>query len=858
MKIFKHIYIIYSFLHIALSATLAMASVEQATAQSRIRITEPMLMHEERITPLPADGSTVSERKVSFQWPTADNAPFRYRLRYSQDSHLATACTERETFWPMYNPDTDLAPGMWYWRYGYVSEDGSVKWSDINSFKVVQLSPTHFCPPPFSSVVEGLPDSHPRILTTRDTWNSFALNTKGRPERKWYIDKAQKVMRKPMKSTADIATSKLSKLTNAVQRKAYLTRESRRIIDGEESGCNALVFAYLLTRDVSYAHEATRRIITMVDWDKDVNVKGDFNDASLLSLCTMAYDSFYDVLTTEQRTALLQAIDRKAGKMYALYNNHLENYIADNHVWQMTLRILTMAALSTYGELPRAAMWAEYCYNVWVARMPGLNTDGAWHNGDSYFMVNCRTLIEVPWLYSRLTGYDFFCDPWYRRNIMYTIFEQPPFSKSGGNGSSHQRVLEPSATRIGYLDALVRLTGDTYAADFVRRTLAVRPDYLKRSFLGKSGDLAWFRLQCQRPLPEGVGLDSLPSAYVFPESGLAAFHTDWTDWHQNAMLTFRSSPYGSTSHALANQNAFNTFYGGQPLFYSSGHHTSFVDRHSILCHRATRAHNTILVDGMGQRIGTEGYGWIPRYYTGSNVNYVLGDASNAYGEVVSPLWTERLRKAGVETSPRTGWDVNHLATYRRHIVELGTSGLVFVYDELEADRPVVWSYMLHTVLHPMTIGHESQALHVRAINYARGVSDAWLYASTALTADTTSQFFVPADNWLKGDADGRYASNPNHWHFTASTAKTRCCHFATIIDTHSADSKVRKPRLTKDGTIHVADWTIRLNLKADGRSFFSATNSKTGTEVTLSDRGTFIRDAGHTEILVDHLPQLEI
>ena len=175
MKIFKLIYIIYSFLHIVLSATLAMASVEQATAQSRIRITEPMLMHEERITPLPADGSTVSERKVSFQWPTADNASFRYRLRYSQDSHLATACTERETFWPMYNPDTDLAPGMWYWRYGYVSEDGSVKWSDINSFKVAQSSPTHFCPPPFSSVVEGLPDSHPRILTTRDTWISFLI-----------------------------------------------------------------------------------------------------------------------------------------------------------------------------------------------------------------------------------------------------------------------------------------------------------------------------------------------------------------------------------------------------------------------------------------------------------------------------------------------------------------------------------------------------------------------------------------------------------------------------------------------------------------------------------------------------------
>ena len=138
----------------------------------------------------------------------------------------------------------------------------------------------------------------------------------------------------------------------------------------------------------------------------------------------------------------------------------------------MTLRILTMAALATYNDMPEANTWAEVCYNIWVSRMPGLNEDGAWHNGDSYFSVNTRTLIEVPWLYSRLTGFDFFSDPWYRGNIMYTMYEQPPFSKSGGNGSTHQKVMEPRSQRIGYLDALARLTGDTYAADFVRRTLA--------------------------------------------------------------------------------------------------------------------------------------------------------------------------------------------------------------------------------------------------------------------------------------------------------------------------------------------------------------------------------------------------
>lgn len=88
----------------------------------------------------------------------------------------------------------------------------------------------------------------------------------------------------------------------------------------------------------------------------------------------------------------------------------------------------------------------------------------------------------------------------------------------------------------------------------------------------------------------------------------------------------------STSHALANQNAFNTFFGGKAIFYSSGHRTGFTDDHCMYAYRNTRAHNSILVNGMGQKIGTEGYGWIPRYYEGEEISYVVGDASNALWE----------------------------------------------------------------------------------------------------------------------------------------------------------------------------------------------------------------------------------
>lgn len=844
------------------------------TKGGRIILKDSTMMHEMRQTPSPLNGEVVTARKVSFQWPLPpelsnttealdgmDLKPkfkkslISYKLRYSQDPAFQTGTVERQLLWPMFNPDVDLKEGKWYWQYAFVVS-GKETWSERLSFTVGN-NPTKFCPPPFSKVVEGLTDVHPRIWVQKSTWDKFIEQAKTKKEYNWYVNRAEKVMKVPMKGLNDINLKKLSSLENEMKRKAYITRESRRIIDAEEGNSMVLVYAYLLTKNEAYAKEATKRIISMSDWNNSSSVAGDFNESTVVSLASMAYDSFYDMLTADERKALLNAVKVGSASMYARYNNHLENHIADNHVWQMTLRILTMAALATYNDLPEANTWAEFCYNIWVSRMPGLNEDGAWHNGDSYFSVNTRTLIEVPWLYSRLTGFDFFSDPWYRGNIMYTMYEQPPFSKSGGNGSTHQKVMEPRSQRIGYLDALARLTGNTYAADFVRRTLAEKRGYLRKSFLAKSGDLSWFRLQCDKSLPKGKGLASLSDGYVFPQSGLAAFQSNWDNYKLNAEWTFRSSPYGSTSHALANQNAFNTFYGGKSLFYSSGHHTSFVDAHSVYCHRGTRAHNTMLVDGMGQRIGTEGYGWIPRYYVGKNIGYVLGDASNAYGEVISTLWQTRAKLTHIEFTPKTGWDKNHVKTYRRHIVDLGDSGLIFVYDELEADKPVAWNYMLHSVTAPITFGKQNKTLHVQTTNEV-GASDAYIFAPTELKADTKTKFFVPATNWLKSDAKGRFLPNPDHWHFTASPPKSQFYHFATIVDTHAKDQKPRVPVMHKNGKITVGDWTIEVNIKADGKPFFHVVNSVTKAEATLNDNGTAIKDGDTSTLLVDKLPKLEI
>ena len=63
---------------------------------------------------------------------------------------------------------------------------------------------------------------------------------------------------------------------------------------------------------------------------------------------------------------------------------------------------------------------------------------------------------------------------------------------------------------------------------------------------------------------------------------------------------------------------------------------------------------------MTQKIGTEGYGWIPRWYEGEKISYIVGDASNAYGKVTAPIWLKRGELSGTQYTPEKGWDENKL------------------------------------------------------------------------------------------------------------------------------------------------------------------------------------------------------
>lgn len=851
--------------------------------KSIIKLNDTTLMHEVRATPSPLDGEAIAMNPPRFMWP--DKFPHlgpvldgvdeknhkphvTYRIRIAEDKEFTKNVITSERHWAFFNPTELFKPGTYYWQHAYVTPEGTEEWSPIYHFTVDQNA-LDFNPPAYAQVLEMLPTHHPRILLDAKDWDNIIARNQNNPEALAFISKADECMTHPLHHLSEeIDTSFVVKLTNVVQYKSALIRESRKIVDREEKNIEGMIRAYLLTRKPIYYQEGMKRLTEILSWKDSKYFAGDFNLGTILSMCTSAYDAFYNVLTPQEKSMLLASIQENGAKFYEEYVNHLENRIADNHVWQMTFRILTMAAYATYGDLPEADTWTDYCYNMWVSRFPGLNEDGAWHNGDSYFHVNIRTLIEVPYFYSRITGFDYFQDPWYNNNALYVIYEQPPFSKAGGQGNSHENQKSPSGARVGYADALARQCNNPWAAAYVRYIQERDPKIFQRSFEAKPADLTWYRCITDKALPNSTEtLADMPRTHTFNETGLATMHTSLAEPDKNAMLTFRSSPYGGTSHALANQNAFNTFYGGKEIFYSSGHRTGFTDDHCMYAYRNTRAHNTILVNGMGQSIGTEGYGWIPRWYDGEKVSYFVGDASNAYGEVTAPLWLERARLSGTQYTPENGWDENRLDLFRRHVVQLGNSGIYVIYDELEGKEAVTWSYLLHTTTQPMEISRvDEQAMTIIGKNKVGGTSVAHLYSSAPITDSITTEFFCPPTNWKNvTDGKGKALKYPNHWHFSAITPKAEKARFMTIIDTHG-NERAAMPVTRKGNTWQVGDWTIKCNLTPKGAAKFEVSNSKEKTAVSYdaqkNEGVTLIKDQVKgkkvEQKLSDIRPRLEI
>ena len=195
----------------------------------------------------------------------------------------------------------------------------------------------------------------------------------------------------------------------------------------------------------------------------------------------------------------------------------------------------------------------------------------------------------------------------------------------------------------------------------------------------------------------------------------------------------------------------------------------------------------MLVDGKGQTSSTEGYGWIPRFLNGRRIAYCLGDASNAYGD------------AGV-------------VRFRRHFLLLRPWTIV-IYDDLEADHPAEWGWLLHSG-RAMTANRRKQRLRTRE-RTARAQVD--LMGSTPLRIEVDDQFDPPAINWSRRAFEGKTpAVFPRQWHATVSP-ETPCgaMRYLAVMQVRAVEDTTEfDDPAAEEGWVCVGDWMIQAELDA--------------------------------------------
>ena len=291
---------------LGLPAFCLLMSCNSSGQTAVIKVAEKTMMHEVRATPSPLNDAHVAVNPPRFMWPdkfphlgsVLDGVPGQvdekpkvlYRIRISQDKNFQKDVLTGERAWAFFNPFQCLAPGKWYWQHAYVTPEGNEEWSPVYQFYINKDTP-EFNPPALEKVLAGYPSHHPRVLLDADDWEEIIAKNKNNPEARAYIDKAVRCISHPLKHLwEEIDTTNVVTLTNLVQRKSALIRESRKIVDREEANVEALVRAYLLTKDKKYYREGIDRLSEILSWQESKYFEGDLNLSTILSMSTSTYD----------------------------------------------------------------------------------------------------------------------------------------------------------------------------------------------------------------------------------------------------------------------------------------------------------------------------------------------------------------------------------------------------------------------------------------------------------------------------------------------------------------------------------------------------------------------------------------
>jgi hypothetical protein len=430
------------------------------------------------------------------------------------------------------------------------------------------------------------PDQHPRLFLTtpRIAQLRAEITTFRKPH--WDILRAQ--------------ADQLARRHPPVYEKAIQNHDEEMLWQRDVGNAMpSLAMAWVLTGDEKYRRAASDWAMASCSYRAWGGPKLDGRDLAAghqLFGLALVYDWMYRDLDPQVRATIHKNLLER-GRVMLDSVSHRNSYL-QNHLW-VEATGLTAAALAIPEE-PETAHWTEVTRDKFRRSEDALGPDGASHEGVGYWSYGVEYLLKFFALSADAWGEDL-RSPWWSKTAMYRLYLGLP-RHSWAKFNTVVDIADCTGQEYYGPDYLLfnlaHRFHDPYAQWLALELESVQLNSLHAPFL----NLLWFDPQQKATPPT-----DLPTLRHFADLGIVSARTDWSG--KESLVVFKSGPpaghdevkKGFTfdpgfGHVHPDANHFVVFGNGQWIIRDDGYRW-----------KETGQHNTLLVDGLGQK--GEGQKW---------------------------------------------------------------------------------------------------------------------------------------------------------------------------------------------------------------------------------------------------------
>ncbi|MCC5875792.1 MAG: DUF4962 domain-containing protein, partial [Candidatus Sumerlaeia bacterium] len=455
------------------------------------------------------------------------------------------------------------------------------------------------------------------------------------------------------------------------------------------------LIAWSLTGEDQFAENAIEMLLIVADWDP-VGATGvwenDHSAHSIMRALSLGYQILGERIEEADRGKIRTAIADRAVDLYTFLNPFVTKNTAagpmndpdNNHAW-FCATALTYGALALAGEDPRAEKWAAYSAQLYRGMfLPRGDAKGGWHEGNDYWSYMLFFVFQFADSMNFATGVDFFEHSWLKHTGSFKVHVHPPVGAyvPFGNCKHYAPVAFDKVVMMRLASWLNDPLLWRYVQDVDTPITHTRDMYFT---------LLWGSDDIPTDLPDA----DFPFAVHYKDMDWIVSNTDPFHVENQAIFAFRSGPFlgRGFGHIHADQNHFVLAVGGDKLLWDAGYYDGYLTPHNRDFQRLSDAHNTILVDGVGQLVQIAGLdAEIVHFESTDSSLRVVGDAS-----------TPILYDGRVEKFLRT-IDYDH-----------GNASLQ-VEDDIVLVEPGEISFLLHSA-HPMSYDAGEKRITVTGDSY---------------------------------------------------------------------------------------------------------------------------------------------